>query len=140
MSTDTVDRIEADLIACADSLDAINDHFYQQGWTDGLPIVPPTPTRVIGLLAGMAWRDPDTLISRSFCPLGQVVAQSLAYPGLPIVLLPHPIGDADEDKFSQKGLDAVEECVRLLTTLGETIDAEFQAKKFPLPEHAVARL
>ena len=81
-----------------------------------------------------------TLISRSFCPLGQVVAQRLAYPGLPIVLLPHPIGDADEDKISQKGLDAVEECVRLLTTPGETIDAEFQAKKFPLPEHAVARL
>ena len=81
-----------------------------------------------------------TLISRSFCPLGQVVAQRLAYPGLPIVMLPHPIGDADGDKIRQKGLDAVEECVRLLTTPGETIDAEFQAKKFPLPEHAVARI
>src|SRR5262249_14997559 len=44
------------------SLDAVNDHFYRQGWTDGLPIIPPTPERVDNLLAGMPWRDGADII------------------------------------------------------------------------------
>jgi hypothetical protein len=79
------------------------------------------------------------LISRSFCPLGQIVAKGVGYPALPIVLLPHPIGDADPAKISGKGADAAEECVRLLTSASEAVASEFVAKKFPLPEHAVAR-
>jgi hypothetical protein len=45
------------------SWDAINDYFYEQGWTDGLPIVPPTEARVAALLEGMPSHDPDELIS-----------------------------------------------------------------------------
>jgi len=80
------------------------------------------------------------LISRSFCPLGQIVAQGLGYPGLPIILLPHPIGEADPARISRKGIDAAGECVRLLTTPGKAVGGEFAGKRFPLPEHAVARL
>jgi hypothetical protein len=36
-------------------------------------------------------------------------------------------------------VDAAAECVRLLTASGEDVAREFAAKKFPLPEHAVAR-
>jgi len=79
------------------------------------------------------------LISRSFCPLGQIVARGEGHNGLPIVMLPHPIGEADEAKVSQKGADATAECVRLLTTPGEAVGQEYAAKKFPLPEHAVPR-
>jgi len=79
------------------------------------------------------------LISRSFCPLGQIVARGEGHHGLPIVMLPHPIGEADQVKIVQKGVDAAAECVRLLTTPGETVGAEYAAKKFPLPEHAVPR-
>jgi hypothetical protein len=43
-------------IQLEDSLDAINDHFYEQGWTDGLPIVPPTAERVEQML-GFGDRD-----------------------------------------------------------------------------------
>ena len=43
------------MIELPDSLEAINDHFYLQGWTDGLPIIPPTPERVDKMLAGMPW-------------------------------------------------------------------------------------
>ena len=32
------------------SISQVNDHFYQQGWTDGLPVVPPTPDRVSAML------------------------------------------------------------------------------------------
>ena len=38
-------RIEA-----PDSLDVINDLFHERGWTDGLPIVPPTEERVRAML------------------------------------------------------------------------------------------
>jgi hypothetical protein len=54
-------------------------------------------------------------------------------------MLPHPIGEADAQKIAQKGVDAAAECVRLLTTPSEKVGAEYAAKKFPLPEHAVPR-
>src|ERR1700731_2554204 len=79
------------------------------------------------------------LISRSFCPLGQIVARGEGHGSLAIVMLRHPIGEADQVKIVQKGVDAAAECVRLLTTPGETVGAEYAAKKFPLPEHAVPR-
>src|SRR5258708_38604763 len=62
---DMLDRVElskAKTMELPDSLEAINDHFYEQGWTDGLPIIPPTPERVETMLAGMPWRDPDDVI------------------------------------------------------------------------------
>jgi hypothetical protein len=80
-----------------------------------------------------------TLISRSFCPLGQLVARGEGHGGLAIVMLPHPIGEADGARVAQKGVDVAVECVRLLTTPREAVDEEFATKKFPLPEHAAAR-
>lgn len=43
--------LSAARIALDDDLDAIQDWFYDQGLTDGLPIVPPTPARVGRMLA-----------------------------------------------------------------------------------------
>jgi hypothetical protein len=79
------------------------------------------------------------LISRSFCPLGQIVGRGVGHQALPIVMLPHPIGEADESRIAQKGIDAAAECVRLLTMSAEKISVEYADKKFPLPEHAVVR-
>jgi len=79
------------------------------------------------------------LVSRSFCPLGQIVARGEGHGSLPIVMLPHPIGEADMGKVAQKGAEAADECVRLLTTPGDAVGREYAAKKFPLPEHAVPR-
>jgi hypothetical protein len=79
------------------------------------------------------------LISRSFCPLAQIVARAEGHDGLAIVMLPHPIGEADETNIARKGVDAAAECVRLLTCTGEAVGKEYAAKEFPLPEHAVAR-
>jgi hypothetical protein len=79
------------------------------------------------------------LISRSFCRLGQAVGRGVGHAGLPIVMLPHPIGEADEAAIAAKGTAAAAECIRLLTTPGPSVGAEYAAKKFPLPDHAVAR-
>lgn len=51
------------MIELPDSLDAINDYFYKQSWTDGLPIVPPTVERVEAMLNGMPWRSPDHVVA-----------------------------------------------------------------------------
>ncbi len=48
--------LHSDKITLDDSLETLNDWFYDQGWTDGLPIIPPTPERVEKFLA---WTDRD---------------------------------------------------------------------------------
>jgi len=46
--------MESRPIPLDDSLEAVNDWYYEQGWTDGLPIVPPTAARIESMLA---WTD-----------------------------------------------------------------------------------
>ena len=41
-----------EVIKTTDSIDAIFEEFYKNGWTDGLPIVPPTKERVAAMVAG----------------------------------------------------------------------------------------
>ena len=50
------------VVAPEDAFDRVNDYFYERGWTDGLPVVPPTEARVETMLAGMSWRKPDEVI------------------------------------------------------------------------------
>jgi hypothetical protein len=44
------------------TLEGVNEYFYQNGWTDGLPVIPPTAQRVEQMMAGMSWRDADEVI------------------------------------------------------------------------------
>ncbi|MBO0850511.1 MAG: hypothetical protein J2P20_13675 [Pseudonocardia sp.] len=48
-------------IVCRGDLDAVQEHFEERGWTDGLPIVPPTRERVAAFLAHTR-RDPDEVL------------------------------------------------------------------------------
>jgi hypothetical protein len=79
------------------------------------------------------------LISRSFCPLAQIVARGEGHAGLAIIMLPHPIGEADAANITRKGSDAAAACIRLLTCPVEAVGQEYAAKKYPLPDHAVSR-
>src|SRR3954463_8248931 len=40
----------------------LQEEFFQRGWTDGLPIVAPTPDRVQAMLDVVDAADPDVLI------------------------------------------------------------------------------
>lgn len=40
----------------------LQEHFFERGWTDGLPVVAPTPDRVQAMLDVVLADDPDTLI------------------------------------------------------------------------------
>ena len=44
-----------------DSIIAVNDHFHHMGWTDGLPIIPPTEALVDQMLAHSA-HEPTTVL------------------------------------------------------------------------------
>ena len=57
-------------IAASGSLAEINDRFLSNGWTDGLPIVPPTESEVAAMLRGTS-RAPDTVVTETFRPEGR---------------------------------------------------------------------
>lgn len=52
---------QSDQVSIDESIDPI-EACYQNGWTDGLPVVPPTPERVERMLSGTK-RPPDELIA-----------------------------------------------------------------------------
>lgn len=54
-------------IALKGSLDEIQDFFYDQGWTDGLPIIPPTEDRVAQMLKGTS-HSPDEVTTKTMWP------------------------------------------------------------------------
>jgi hypothetical protein len=68
-----LDTVNADA-----SYDEINDYFYERGWTDGLPIVPPTEARVRAMLAGMPSRAADELIAVVPPKMGQATMRQIA--------------------------------------------------------------
>lgn len=72
------DAPAVDTVAADADYDAVNDYFYARGWTDGLPIVPPTAARVAAMLGGMPWRDPDELISVVPPTMGRATLQQVA--------------------------------------------------------------
>jgi hypothetical protein len=45
-------RLKVERIECEDPFTTVNSLFYRRGWTDGLPIVPPTEGRVREMLKG----------------------------------------------------------------------------------------
>src|ERR1700676_2875009 len=75
---DRPDAKTTNMIELPDSLEAINDHFYLQGWTDGLPIIPPTSDRVDTMLAGMSWRDADDVIGIVPPAMGAATLRNIA--------------------------------------------------------------
>lgn len=61
----------------ADELSEVNEWFYLRGWTDGLPIVPPTGERVRKMLKGMDL--PADFVVASLEPmLGQATVEKIA--------------------------------------------------------------
>jgi len=55
--------LAAEVLELPDCLEAVEAHFRDRGWTDGLPIVPPTEARVRAMLAA-AGDDPARVIGK----------------------------------------------------------------------------
>jgi hypothetical protein len=52
---------EPTAVVFSGDLDEVQEHFIARGWSDGLPVIPPTPERVAAFLAHTD-RDPDTVL------------------------------------------------------------------------------
>lgn len=59
----TKHTLSSSAVELEDSLDAISDYYYKQGWTDGLPIVPPVAERVQRFI-NYIQRDPQEVVVR----------------------------------------------------------------------------
>lgn len=59
-------------VALTGTLAAIRDHFYKEGWTDGLPIIPPTKEKVAQMLKGTK-HAPDEIVASAMDPEKLVV-------------------------------------------------------------------
>lgn len=80
-----------------------------------------------------------TVISTAFAPLARVTAEGVGRITLPIVVVPHPVGDRDEALVKRRGEEIAALCARLLTTPVEALEREFRDKKFPLPDALMPR-
>jgi len=55
------DDLLSDRIEIPDSIEEVNEYYYERGWTDGLPIVPPTEERVERMLTGTQRKAQESL-------------------------------------------------------------------------------
>jgi hypothetical protein len=79
------------------------------------------------------------VISTAFAPLAQVVGEGIGHVSLPLVVVPHPVGDRDEALIRRRGEDITRECVRVLTTDAQALAQEFEGKQYPLPRGVMPR-
>lgn len=78
-------------------------------------------------------------MSTSFAPLARTVAEGLGHLSLPILVVPHPVGDRDPSAVRAKGERIAGECARVLTEPKEKLDREFKDKPYPLPKAVMPR-
>ncbi len=67
----------AAMVSAVDTIEGVNDLFYKNAWTDGLPIIPPTRQRVENMLTGTNLK-PDLLIGLIPPRMGAVTVQLIA--------------------------------------------------------------
>ena len=78
-------------------------------------------------------------MSTSFAPLARTVAEGLGHFSLPILVVPHPVGDRDPSAIRKKGEEIAGECARVLTEPEKKLEREFKDKQYPLPQAVMPR-
>lgn len=66
-----------------------------------------------------------TVNSDAFVVLGQQEAIALGLPGLPIVTVPHPMGDVPGDEVRRRAAAMVAQVLHVLTTGAEALESEY---------------
>lgn len=69
-----------------------------------------------------------TIVTDEFTYLGRTEAEALGMPTLPIVVIPHPIGQAKPERVYQVADSAFGEMVDALTQPREQLAAEYRGK------------
>ena len=68
-----------------------------------------------------------------------MTGEGAGHSSLPIVVVPHPVGDRDPGVIQRRGEDIARECVRVLTTPVDKLAREFEGKRYPLPDAVMPR-
>lgn len=68
-----------------------------------------------------------------------MTADGIGRASLPIIVVPHPVGDRDEALVKKRGEEIAQDCVRVLTTPVAELEREFKGKKYPLPDALMPR-
>ena len=99
-------------IKTEDSIEAVNRLFYERGWTDGLPIVPPTAERVRLMLSGCK-RSPQEEIAVLPPKMGSATVEKIAINAVMAGCLPEympviitAVEAVADDKFKLLGVQA----------------------------------
>ena len=66
-----------------------------------------------------------TVNSDAFVVLGQQEAVALGLPGLPIVTVPHPMGDVAADEVRRRARDMVAQVLHVLTADADNLETEY---------------
>jgi hypothetical protein len=68
-----------------------------------------------------------------------VVGEGIGHVSLPIIVVPHPLGNRDEKVIERYGADIANECARVLTTPADALAREFAHKQYALPDAVMPR-
>lgn len=66
-----------------------------------------------------------TVNSDAFVVLGQQEAVALGLPGLPIVMVPHPMGDVSAEVVAERARDMIGQVIRVLTTASASLESDY---------------
>ncbi len=70
-------KLTSSRVEVEDSIEAAYELVYEKGWTDGLPIIPPTEARVHKMLAGID-KDPSEVIAEVSPAMGKATVEKIA--------------------------------------------------------------
>ena len=69
--------LEPERIIFKGSLEEVNRYFYKHGWTDGMPVIPPTEEAVAGMLTGTDL-PPDHFLGKLQSRYGRITIEKIA--------------------------------------------------------------
>ena len=78
-----------------------------------------------------------TFCSSEFSALGANERTALGMPGLPIVVVAHPVGGIAPEEARALGNDAVDEVRRILTSDAESLRREYREREYVPPRKTV---
>ncbi|MBI3953882.1 MAG: hypothetical protein HY330_05155 [Chloroflexi bacterium] len=73
-------------------------------------------------------RPTAVICTDEFAILGQTEARSLGVAGLPVVLIPHPLGSLPPEAVQERGRAVAGEVSAALTRPSEQVDADYAAR------------
>jgi hypothetical protein len=109
--SDSVELVSAK-IKTEDSVEAVNKLFYERGWTDGLPVIPPTAELVRRMISGCN-RNPQEEIAKLPPKMGAATIEKIAINAVMAGCLPEympvlvaAVEAVADDKFKLLGVQA----------------------------------